>query len=76
MTAAAPHRPSCICGGSGLIDGLELTSTLDQSEQPRTYRQLIECPGRDWPTPPPKPTDAAAIGRAGIAAARAALENP
>lgn len=76
MTAAAsPHRPGCQCGGTGVIEGPTITAANDRSTHPRPYRQLVDCPGPAWPTPPPTRTAAVDIGRRGIAAARAAL-NP
>lgn len=73
MTAATPHPPTCRCGGTGLVDGPEITSAQDRSDQPRRYRQLTACPGHPRRTPPPSLTRATELATAGLAAAREAL---
>lgn len=73
MTAPTPHPPSCRCGGTGLVDGPELTSSADRSKRPRRYRQLVDCPGHPRLTQPPSMATATEISRDGLAAARKAL---
>lgn len=70
MTAPSPHRPSCRCGGTGLVDGPHYTADRLGG---RVYRMVVPCPGQAWPTPAPTPARAREVGPAGVAAARAVL---